>query len=682
MKKWFIFIAILVAALALVACEPEVVEVTKLVEVEKEVVVTQVVEVEGEEKIVEVTKIVVETEEVIVEVTPEPEVEGPRVGGEGEVYRIAMLSDITTLNIWAAYDPEATTYNYLVMSGFYPSLFGYSEQRFDYIPSLAADFQSDLEEEGEFWVTTVPLKEGVLWSDGSEITAEDVAWTANTVLLFDLSGNWEAYDGNFLDRVEVIDPYTAKFYYHTKPGLARHQFGAMMAPIVSQAFWGPLTADAVAAMEAIADLDVESEEYIAAREEAVQSLYLLDPAGEPVAGGRLFNQWEPGAFVENVRNDNYAFKGEEVTLYENGAFQSVLGDEEFLAYGEASGDISLQYVDGPYFESTLYSIYNKDAALLALDAGEVDYVYDPNGLSQGEQDQLSKNPDIEIATNPANGFRYLAFNFNVAPLDDIAVRQAINCMIDKSFLTDNLMQGQAIAVYTPVPEGNAFWYNPDVTIFCDGMSNQERLEESVRLLTEAGYTWDTPPAWNEDRGGSVDWGEGLKLPDGSYFPEMTLLAPSAGYDPLRATAGVYAEQWMNQLGMPVKAELTNFNNILDAVFGTGEWDIYILGWGLSLYADYVCDFFYSGAGFNAGNYSNPDFDARCDEFYAETDINKARQQNFQLQDTLAQELPYIYLFTTPIADAYNGSTVMYPYTEVLDGINGSNGMQNIVMSVQ
>ncbi len=186
------------------------------------------------------------------------------------------------------------------------------------------------------------------------------------------------------------------------------------------------------------------------------------------------------------------------------------------------------------------------------------------------------------------------------------------------------------------------------------------MEEAIRILTEAGYTWDSPPAWNTDRGGSVDWGQGLKLPDGSAFPELELLAPSAGYDPLRATAGVYIEQWMQSLGIPVEAQLTNFNNILTAVYDTGEFDIFILGWGLSLYPDYVCDFFYTGSGFNSPNYSNPDFDAMCDEFYAEVDLERARELNFQLQEILATELPYIYLFTTPMYDAYNNDALIFP----------------------
>ncbi len=461
MKKWTIVLAVLIAALVLVACEPETIEVTKIVEVEKEVVVTEIVEVEGKETVVEVTKIVVEKEEVIVEVTPEPEVEGPKVGGAGDVYRMAFLSDMTTLNVWAAYDPDASFWNYAVYGNFWPGLFTYSGQRFDYIPSLAADFQSDLEEEGDMWVSTVPVKEGMLWSDGSEITADDYAWTVNTVLALDLSGNWEAYDGNFLDRVEAVDAYTIKVYYHTKPGLARHQFGSMMGPIVNSAFWKPLVDPLLEQMAGLADLDPESEEYLTQREEIVQALYQLDPTGEPIAGPFGFSQWEPGAFVETGRQRELWVQGRGDRPSTPTAPTSRCSTAR-SSWPMATPAVTsvLEYVDGPWFNSVLFSIYNADAAVLALQADEVDFILTPNGLSRGQTDQLSGNPNVSIVENPANGFRYMAFNLNVPPLDDVAVRQAVNCMVDKNFLTQNLMQGQAIPVFTPVPRGQRFLVQP------------------------------------------------------------------------------------------------------------------------------------------------------------------------------------------------------------------------------
>ncbi len=670
-KKWLVLASLLlVVGILFSACQPETIVETII----ETVIVTK--EVAGETIEVEV--------EVVVTATPAPETPaGPKVGGEGDIYRMAVLSDMTTENVWAAYDPDASIWNYAVYASKWPSAYGLTSHRWDFVPVLAEDLPTALEEEGDFWVSTVPFREDIVWSDGSPITVEDWAWTADTVLAFDLSGNWENYDGEYLDHIEAVDAHTAKIYYHTKPGLSRHQYGVLQSPVLNKAFWEPKVAPLLDQYAEIADMDPESDDFLAQREEIVQALYLLDSDGEPAGGPWVLGQWEPGAFVEILANENYYDKGMQITEYANGAYKQVHTDGTEWGFGDQSGDITVEYTDGPWFNKVVFSIYNADAALLALEAGEVDFILTPNGLNRGQVDQISGNPRISTAQNPANGFRYLAFNFDVPVLDNAALRQAIACMVDKNFLTQNLMQGAAIPVETIVPKGNGYWYNPDTTIICEGLDAQGRLEEATRILKDAGYTWDKEPSWNEDRGGSAEWGEGLVSPDGTSIPELGLLAPSAGYDPLRATAGVYIEQWINQLGIPCKANLTNFNNILDVVFGGGEWDMYILGWGVSAFPDYACDFFYSGAGFNVGNYSNADFDAMCDEFYAETDLETARQQNYAIQEDLAVQLPYIYLFTTPMWDAWDNEMIIFPFTDVNDGIgSGTYGLKSYVQAVQ
>jgi ABC-type transport system substrate-binding protein len=132
--------------------------------------------------------------------------------------------------------------------------------------------------------------------------------------------------------------------------------------------------------------------------------------------------------------------------------------------------------------------------------------------------------------------------------------------------------------------------------------------------------------------------------------------------------------------MPVKAELTNFNNILTAWFDEGDYDMFILGWGLTIYPDYVCDFYYGGGGFNNANYNDEEFNALCDEFYGADNLDDARALNFLLQDMLANDLPNVFLFTTPYVDAYRNDTVQYPYTEVLGGLG--SGLQTLVKSAE
>ncbi len=676
-KRYFVLAAVLVVLGVIVAAcaTPTPVEIVKTV------VVTEEVMVAGTPTVKEVVK------EIVVTATPAPaeptqDPNAPKEGGKGDIYRAAILEDMTTMNYWSAYGPiNSSMWNYVVEGTYHPFAYGVGYHRWDYAPAIADGMPTDLVQEGEFWVCTVKLRKDVVWSDGVPVTAQDWAWTADVALKLNLQGNWSGYDPNYLDHIEAVDDYTAKLYYHTKPGLAIHQYGVLQKPWMSKTFWGPTVDPLVERMVKESEgLDKESDAYTTLLTEISQQLETLDATGEPSAGAWVFGQWEAGAYIENVRRENYFDYMRKATEYANGGFAQVSGDYEFT-----SGDTSmveLEYTEGPWFDKTIFSIYSSDAAVLALDAGEVDFVITPNGLSKGQVAQLEPNPKVTIATNVANGFRYLSFNFNRPALAERALRQAIACVVDKQFLTQNVLQGAAIPVNTIVPAMNAYWYNPDVPLFCEGMSTQQRMEESVRMLKEAGYTWDTEPAWNPARGGSVDYGVGLKGPDGQYIPEFTLLAPTAGYDPLRATTGVYLEQWMQQLGMPVKAQLINFNRILE-LRASGDWDMYILGWGLGPEPSYACDFLQRDSGWNFGDYNSEEFETLCNAYKAETDRDKARDIAMQFQEVLAEDLPYLYLFTTPLYDAWDNTRIMFPFTEVPDGIGGgAYGLQEFVLSVQ
>ena len=106
--------------------------------------------------------------------------------------------------------------------------------------------------------------------------------------------------------------------------------------------------------------------------------------------------------------------------------------------------------------------------------------------------------------------------------------------------------------------------------------------------------------------------------------------------------------------------------------------MWILGWSLSPFPDYLESFFHSKhsdlQGFNAGGYNNPEFDRLADELVAETDVAAAQQQVFKMQEFLAEELPYVTLFTTPIVETYRSQRLEFPYTENLGGLQAANGM--------
>ncbi|HZU87016.1 MAG TPA: ABC transporter substrate-binding protein [Anaerolineaceae bacterium] len=672
-KRVASFLALLVAfSLILSACTPE-----KVIET---VVVTQIVEKEGTPQVIEVV--------VTPTTPPEVVVEKPSVDNRAEVVRFALLSDLDGTNPFYLLDVTGQSYwNQVVTTLYYPTLYGVSDQRWDYIPYLADGIPGEIVKEGELWVGTIKLKEGLKWSDNSPLTSEDVAFTANTVLLFSLSGNWVSYyNPEVLDRVEAVDPLTIKFYFKIQPGIPVWQYGALFGPVVNKAYWEPKIGDLVTQAQA---LDRTAADYLDLIAPIQQSLEALPTDGEPTYGPMKFKRWEEGAYAENNINENNFTIGMTVEEFTNGAYREFSNKfgHEFVAYGTPEGNMALEVPYGPFFETVLYPVYSQDAAYLALQSGEVDIVLNPSGLSQGLRDQLSGDPNIQIVRNAQNGFRYIEFN-QAKPYfqgeTGKAVRQAIACQINLDFLTQNVLQGQVEPVYTLVPSDLTYWYNPEVPIFCQGMTEAERITEAARILTEAGFTWDVPPSYNDGGGSARDagviYGVGMKLPDGTPFPEIDLQAPGPGYDPLRATSAVFIEQWIRQLGIPVMMEYTPFNTIR-ANENSGDFDIIMLGWGLGVFPSYLCDFFTGATGVADGSdnigYVSPTLNEQCQAFYEATDLDVARQIAFDMQVTIATELPYITLFTNPIFDAY-ATSINYPFTTVFDGIQGIYGAGHLV----
>ena len=590
------------------------------------------------------------------------------------VYQVGISADLTTTNYWAYLGPDGSIWNLYVLSGSKPALYTYSAQRFDWVPSLAADFPTALVAEqvaGEtLWTTEVPLRQGVQWSDGSDVTAEDFVFTAHTASEMQLSGNWPSIvDPEYFDHAEALNPYRLKIFFKQKPGLARWQFGLAFMSIFPKAYWEPVVAEARQAGEIV---------------DQQKALYAHVPDNEPTAGGFGFDKWEPGAFAQKTRNSGYYFADSVVTQYASGAYaEAKPGAYEFSAYGETGGGKSLEYTVGPFAESAIYSIYgSQDATVLALKKGDIDFMLNPLGLSRGLQEQLQGEDGLSVIENPSTGVRYLGFNFRKPPMDSKAFRQAVATLIDKEFLTETVLQGVAIPMYTMVPEGNSAWYNPDVPLIGKGLSRGERISQAVQLLKDAGFTWETEPRISEDGRFVEQPGEGLKMPNGEPVPAMNLLAPSPGYDPLRSTFAIWIERWLNEVGIPVRADLTGFNLIVDKVFDRQDFDMWILGWRLTLYPDYLEAFFHSRhsglEGHNPGGYDNPEFDRLADQLLAETDLEEARRQVFEMQAFLADDLPYVTLFDTPLVEAYRSDRIEYPYTNSLGGLQQAAGLTTLV----
>jgi ABC-type transport system substrate-binding protein len=428
-------------------------------------------------------------------------VANPAAQGEA-VYRVGVFEDATTINYFAANGPDNTVWNSYMLPP-RMSLYGLAPRTFQFVPAAAAEMPELLVEEGDFWVVEIPLRDDITWSDGEPFTAADVAFTADLVLKFGLiSGNWSSwYDANYLDHIEAVDDYTAKIYYHTKPGLARHEYGVLNAPIVAEHYWAPLAAEAAAPIDALGESPA-AEDLAAAQAEAQDNLFAVQAEAEPLAGSFLFSTWEPGAFLETGANADYYDTGTTVTQYVDGTYKEVSADNmEFMLYGEGAGDVEYEWGVGPNVDAVVYTVYgSQDAALLALRAGEIDFVLNPLGLQRGLLDQVQGDPNVAVVENSVNGFRYLSFNNRRMPMNYCSFRQAVAVLIDKEFVTGTILQGVAFPLYTYVPEGNAAWYSDEAPKLGQGLTREERINLAIAILEQDGFSWtdDQKPTWDPD----------------------------------------------------------------------------------------------------------------------------------------------------------------------------------------
>lgn len=595
----------------------------------------------------------------------------PQVGLQqgGKVYKVGVFEDVTTTNFFAANGPDNTVWNSYMLPGRL-TLYALSDKYFTFTPFVAKDFPAALTQEGDFWVVEIPMREDVKWSDGTAFTAKDVAFTANAILRMGLiSGNFSSwYDGNYLDHMEAVSDYAVKIFYHTKPGLARHEWGTLQAPILQEAYWTAIVDEAAKPIEALA-ADATDEQKAAAQQEAQDILFGHVPDGEPTAAGFTLSKWEKGAFLESAAYADYLDTGLEVKQWANGAYE----DSEGLKIGTPEGDVETTYVVGPNVESVVYTIYgSQDASILALKNAEVDFVINPLGLQRGLANQIRNEPSLTVIENNVNGFRYLSFNTRRQPMNDCAFRQAMAVLIDKEFVTGTILQKVAFPLYTFVPEGNKAWYYSDTPQIGKGLDRAQRTNLALAILEQAGYTWegDQKPAWDEENRQVTPAGR-LLMPDGTPVPPLTMLAPSPGYDPLRSTFAIWIETWAKEFGIPLTAELAGFNVIVPKIFTEQAFDMYILGWSLSLFPSYLRDFFSTEQavpdGNNAGGYSSPDFDTKSADLLTCDTVEACKVLSDEIQILLATELPYVLLFDTGIIEAFSNN-VEYPYTVQLSGL--------------
>jgi peptide/nickel transport system substrate-binding protein len=293
------------------------------------------------------------------------------------------------------------------------------------------------------------------------------------------------------------------------------------------------------------------------------------------------------------------------------------------------------YFEGrPYIDHYIYRIIPDSATMfLELQTGGIDMM----GLTPL---QYTKQTDTEYFKINFQKFRYpqfvytyMGFNLKHPFFKDIRVRQAIAHAIDKSEIVDVVLFGLGSVATGPyVP--NTWPYNPNVKQYAYDPA------KARQLLKEAGWK-DTD-------------GDGILRKDGRPF-EFTILTNMG--NTLRINTATIIQYRLAKVGIKVNIRTLEWSTFVNEFIDKRRFQAVILGWSIDRDPDQY-DIWYSGKTkdkeFNFVSYSNPEVDALLEKGRRTFDITERKKAYYRIQEILAEELPYIFLYVpdaTPIVQS-------------------------------
>ncbi|MFO7740578.1 MAG: ABC transporter substrate-binding protein [Desulfatiglandaceae bacterium] len=505
-----------------------------------------------------------------------------------ERIKIGLLEEPKTLNIWLATDAWSNK----VLSLIYNPLYIREPETLKMIPWLA---ETDPEYDPDSLSYTIRLR-SARWSDGSALTAEDVAFTGNLIKEFKIPRFYSRW--KFVKKIETVDDRTVRFVLEEPKALFLTR--TLTTPMVSKKEWEHI---------------VEG-----ARRSEKPLNHLINYKMQSLLGTGPFNfvEWRQGAYLFLETNKHFFGQGKKI-----------------------QGRLL-----GPYIHGIVFKIYGTaDAAILAIRKGSIDMFW--WSIQPGYLSDLMSHENVRIFSNEKSALYYMGFNLRKRPFDDVHFRHAVASLVDKDFIVKRILQGYADQMNSIVPPGNTFWHAPDLPDYGSGLTTEARIRQAHKILREAGYTWKVPPINNE--GGIVE-GEGILLPDGTPMEGFTILTPPSDYDPNRAMTGIMIQEWLRMAGIPARSKPMAFSALTQQVNAHHQFDMFVLGYGnLSLDPDYLRNFFHSSndrpRAWNASGYRNPDFDRIADESSRAMQVDERRELIRQMQRIIMKDIPYLPLYS-------------------------------------
>lgn len=405
-------------------------------------------------------------------------------------------------------------------------------------------------DDGLTWTFT--MRDGLKWSDGTDLNAKDFEYTFKRLTNPDLAAPYaETVIGMIDGYQDAIGNPDAEGKTTTDPdpdklNVAASEDGKTLTIKLAYpcSYFDKIVA--FGTMSPVQKATVEEN----------GDAWATQPDTYVCNGPYMISEWTPSERIVCKKNPNY-----------KGGWDSsriVTENLNFLLLEDSSAS---------------YAAYNSGEALLIKE------------VPTEEIPSLKKAADGgDFYVDTILGTYYLSMNLNKEPFNNVNVRKALNLAIDRDYIANVVMQGTYSPAYNFMGPGvvdsegmffdNAVEANGGKPYISEDY--EANLEEAKKALADAGY------------------------PNGEGFPTITYSTNDTGY---HVAVAEYLQEAYKQIGITMqidKVEWASFTPQRRA----GEYEMARNGWVMDYNdASNMLELLYSTNGNNDGKYNNPDYDA-------------------------------------------------------------------------
>ena len=515
------------------------------------------------------------------------------LGKFGGSFTTSILGEPKTFNPYNANDATSAELSEMMYDG----LIQTNPADGSVIPKLAKSFEV-LPDKKTY---IIHLRHGIKWSDGVEITSDDVYFTYNTII-FGGYGDGSAKDVMTIDglmpKIEKIDKYTVKF---TTPKPFAPFLRNLSTSIVPKHIFEKATNKGKEYFLTFQGIDTKPQNLV------VSGAFKLS---EYLPSQRVVYKKNPNYYLINTKNEKLPYIDKVVMLI--------------------VGDMNNQTLK---FESGAIDMLTISASLL------------------DRYRELKKHNDFELYNlGPTTNTTFMVFNLNnrknkdgkyyVNPIkqkwfQDRNFRTAIDWAIDRDDLILNIFSGLASPLYTAEPV-NSLFLNEKIA-----KGHEKNLDYAKSLLKKSGFYYKNNELYDKD----------------NNRVEFELLT-NAGNTQREAT-GVSIKQDLEKLGIKVNFKAIEFNSLINKTLNSLDYDCIIIALtsnvlepnsGYNVWTSNGALHLFNKRTQNDQKSSDKPykFEQELDEIFRagalELDFNKRKEIYNKYQELIAYENPMVYLY--------------------------------------